>query len=465
MPGVAFSTRLGGVSPAPYDSLNLSPATGDDPERVAANRLRLSGALGLPADYFPDLFAGAGRPALRLARRLPLHVCFGCTNGECGQLFRRVDPMPRIRGLMVAASLVTTSLAVSPVGRAQDWPMYRGGPELRGIAGGSLPDKPVLLWRFKTSGPVKSSAAVVNNRVFIGSSDGNVYALKLADGHKLWSFKTGGDVESSPLVLQEKVFTGASDGFLYALDAASGALKWKYETGDKIVGAPNWDKKGTRTSVLVGSYDFKLHCIDTATGKSNWVYETANYINGSPAVANGQAVFGGCDGLLHVIEVTDGHQIREVPAGAYVPGSVALANGKAFFGQYDNRFLCIDLQAGKIDWEFKDRNFPYIASPAVSEDRVVFGGEDKLLHCVKRVDGSSLWSFATRGKVDASPVICRDRVVAGSDDGHLYIVLLESGQEVWSYEIGQAINSSPAVAQGRLIVGSDDGVVYCFGAK
>jgi len=48
---VAFSTRLGGVSPAPYDSLNLSPATGDDPERVAANRLRLSGALGLPADW------------------------------------------------------------------------------------------------------------------------------------------------------------------------------------------------------------------------------------------------------------------------------------------------------------------------------------------------------------------------------------------------------------------------------
>ena len=67
--------------------------------------------------------------------------------------------------------------------------------------------------------------------------------------------------------------------------------------------------------MLVGSYDFKLHCVDAATGRSNWVYETGNYINGSPAVANGQAVFGGCDGLLHVISLADGKQVKEVEAG------------------------------------------------------------------------------------------------------------------------------------------------------
>ena len=44
---VAFSTRAGGVSDGPYDSLNLSPATGDDPERVDVNRARVAGALGV----------------------------------------------------------------------------------------------------------------------------------------------------------------------------------------------------------------------------------------------------------------------------------------------------------------------------------------------------------------------------------------------------------------------------------
>jgi YfiH family protein len=36
-----FTTRHGGVSPAPWDSLNLAADTGDDPDRVNANRARL----------------------------------------------------------------------------------------------------------------------------------------------------------------------------------------------------------------------------------------------------------------------------------------------------------------------------------------------------------------------------------------------------------------------------------------
>src|SRR6188508_92523 len=43
---VAFSTRRGGVSRAPFESLNLGRLTDDDPERVAENRRRLCVELG-----------------------------------------------------------------------------------------------------------------------------------------------------------------------------------------------------------------------------------------------------------------------------------------------------------------------------------------------------------------------------------------------------------------------------------
>lgn len=42
----AESTRHGGVSPAPYVSLNLGKSTGDAPEHVAENRRRFCSALG-----------------------------------------------------------------------------------------------------------------------------------------------------------------------------------------------------------------------------------------------------------------------------------------------------------------------------------------------------------------------------------------------------------------------------------
>ena len=47
---VAFTTRVGGVSAAPYDSLNLTVGTGDDPERVEQNRRIACESLGLAYD-------------------------------------------------------------------------------------------------------------------------------------------------------------------------------------------------------------------------------------------------------------------------------------------------------------------------------------------------------------------------------------------------------------------------------
>ena len=46
---VAFTTRVGGVSEAPYDSLNLTIGTGDDRVRVEENRRLACEAVGVPA--------------------------------------------------------------------------------------------------------------------------------------------------------------------------------------------------------------------------------------------------------------------------------------------------------------------------------------------------------------------------------------------------------------------------------
>jgi YfiH family protein len=48
LPGAraAFSTRVGGVSEAPYEALNVAILTGDERDAVRENRLRLASALG-----------------------------------------------------------------------------------------------------------------------------------------------------------------------------------------------------------------------------------------------------------------------------------------------------------------------------------------------------------------------------------------------------------------------------------
>ena len=46
-----FSTRRGGVSPAPWDTLDLRFGCGDAPENVAENYRRLLGAVGVEPEW------------------------------------------------------------------------------------------------------------------------------------------------------------------------------------------------------------------------------------------------------------------------------------------------------------------------------------------------------------------------------------------------------------------------------
>jgi YfiH family protein len=79
----AFPTRKGGVSPAPYESLDLGLAVGDEPALVLENRRRFAAAAGLPLERWvvPRQVHGtgiaavtetdAGRGAFALAAGVP----------------------------------------------------------------------------------------------------------------------------------------------------------------------------------------------------------------------------------------------------------------------------------------------------------------------------------------------------------------------------------------------------------
>ena len=85
-----------------------------------------------------------------------------------------------------------------------------------------------------------------------------------------------------------------------------------------------------------------------------------------------------------------------------------------------------------------------------------------MVHALDAETGGSLWTFATKGRVDSSPVIVGQRVIVCSLDGNIYILNLATGKEVWSFNSGSPFSASPAVGGGRLVVGSEEGLIHCF---
>jgi outer membrane protein assembly factor BamB len=367
-------------------------------------------------------------------------------------------------GLAVSGSAaLERASAAAPAPGA--WLQYRGNAAQTGVAAGTLRPKLKVAWKFKTGKAIMSSPVVDRaGRIFVGSDDKKLHAIR-PNGKQLWTFQTSAEVQAPPAVVGNLVVFGSVDGYLYAVDTATGKFRWKYRTDDKILGAANYAPAptGGGTWIVVGSYDSILHCVNAGTGKRQWVYETGNYVNGTPAITGGKVVFGNCDGNLYTLSLKDGKPLgTPLEVRNYIPSSIAVDKNIAYFGHYGNEVMAANLATGKLDWTFKDRQFPYVSAAAVAADRIVIGGRDKRVHCIKRADGKEAWNARTRGEVDSSPVICDGKVVVGSEDGRVYLLGLADGKELWNYQVGAPVMSSPAVVSGRVYIGANDGYLYAF---
>ena len=363
--------------------------------------------------------------------------------------------------LLAICLFISSSVVFGQDTPADNWSQFRGNHHLTGVSQSRLPANPRQLWSFEAGDAIESSAAIVGGTVFVGTQKGELVALSLENGALYWRFSTGSPIgESSPAYSGGVVYIGDSSGWINAINATNGQKLWAFKTGSEIKSSPV--VVGDR--VLIGSYDQTLYCLSTRNGSVLWKVRTEGPVHSTPSIADGLAYVAGCDEVFRGIRISDGKEVVTVSSGAYTGASPALRGGYAFYGTFDNEVLMVNLKERRIDWRYEhpQRKFPFYSSAAVTNDRLVVGGRDKLVHGISTA-GKGLWTFATRARVESSPAISGDRVFVGSNDGRFYALNLGTGAKVWEFNAGSAISASPAIANGRIVIGSHDGRLYCFG--
>ena len=132
---------------------------------------------------------------------------------------------------------------------------------------------------------------------------------------------------------------------------------------------------------------------------------------------------------------------------------------------HENQVLAVDLVRHELVWvyEHPKRKFPFYASAAATDEIIVIGGRDKIVHGLDAVTGVARWTYPAGARINSSAVIVGDRAFLATTRGVVLALDLETGELVWEYETGSAFIASPAVAESRLVISSLDGVVYCFG--
>jgi eukaryotic-like serine/threonine-protein kinase len=330
---------------------------------------------------------------------------------------------------------------------AQDAPLFRGNLQHTGVyKAAGVPKLNGIRWKFHTSGSVISSPAVVNGVAYVGSTDGNLYAVDAGSGALKWKFATQSWVVSSPAVAAGMVYFESYDSNLYAVDTNAGQLKWKFQTGG--------EKR------YAGKH---LHHLEPATEN---MPDPWDFYLSSPSVWNDMVYFGSSDGNVYALDANSGALKWKFQTGDVVHSSPALADGILYLGSWDTYLYALDAVSGKEKWRFKTGDDPEFhnhvgiqSSPAVVDGVVYFGSRDSYAYAVDAATGKQLWRFSTDGSwVNNSPVVHEGKVYFGTSiPGILHAVDAKTGTSLFHMPSGTPVFASLAIAGGTLYVGTFGG--------
>ncbi|MGA8493080.1 MAG: PQQ-binding-like beta-propeller repeat protein [Terriglobales bacterium] len=311
-------------------------------------------------------------------------------------------------------------------------------------------------WTFTTAGYVNASPAVADGVVYIGSNDGNLYALNASTGAKLWNFTTKLEINSSPAVANGTVYVASNDGNLYALNASNGAKLWSF------AGDPTSDPTVASGVVYMGGGN-NVYALNAKTGAELWSFTTGYQVSSTPAVSNEVVYIGSQDTNLYALNATTGAKIWSFTTPASIQSPPTVADGVVYIGSTNGRLYALNANTGAELWSFAtgDRVF---CSPALANGVVyVVASDSGYVYALNARTGAELWDFYAGGFVYSSPAVANGVLYVGSESNNVYAVNASTGAELWSFPTGSQISqSSPAVANGVVYIGSFDKNLYAF---
>jgi outer membrane protein assembly factor BamB len=191
------------------------------------------------------------------------------------------------------------------------------------------------LWTYRAAGAVKASPTLSNGVLYFGDYAGDVQAVRERDGHRLWRSGSGGALlgsgtfYSTAAVVYGRVYLGNTDGRVYAYDQYSGKLDWAVQTGAYVYASPAVaNAPNVGPTIYLGSYDGTFYALGAQSGHIRWQHRVGGRISGSATIvgrtvyfadlgehrtigmdiSTGQVVYRNSSGAFDPV-ITDGHNI------------------------------------------------------------------------------------------------------------------------------------------------------------
>ena len=317
----------------------------------------------------------------------------------------------------------------------------------------------LLRWKFVTQGIVRSRPAISDGLAYSASDDGYLYAVDTQNGKQAWRTDIGNAMpreqrenlgtstdptgydywQSSPVVASGQVYVGSIDGNVYALAADTGKINWMFKTDRQVRATPTVDN-GT---LYVGSWDKSVYALDALTGQVRWQTPVGGQVQTTALVADGTVYCASRKASVVALDAQTGKITWESGYGTnmWVESSPRLKNGILYIGSSGSKWVVgLDSQTGEILTTFMSNAFNW-STPAIGDDTLYIGGTS--------------FRHGDRGGLFALKLVDGKLSNLSQDQWHLPISETLEAAGDWS-----GVASSPVVADGVVYFGGLDGALY-----
>ncbi len=341
----------------------------------------------------------------------------------------------------------------------------------------SLPPAPVRLYRvawqrpfvpttsFESRPTERGGVAVdpTTSLALFGTRDGWLHAVR-PDGTLAWEFRGGGPL-GAPVVEGDTVYVGSSDGRLYAVAIATGKERWRYQSDEDLATRP----ATANGSVYVASLQDTLFCVDAATGAWKWHHRRETKAAGftilgaAAAVAAGDAVYAAySDGFVAALDAKTGAPRWEkqvAPPDDHLDvDALALDGARLYAAAYSGAVLAVDARTGDPLWKSAA---PAAARVAVAPGLVV-AVTSQSVQAFSSADGTAVWTVPLDGSPSGDPVVAGKWLLVPSGEQGLRWLETSTGRTLRVFDPGTGVSGSPAVTGARVYVLSNGGDLFAL---
>jgi len=184
-----------------------------------------------------------------------------------------------------------------------------------------------VVWTYHAAGAVKASPTLSDGMLYFGDYSGHVQALQARTGRRIWDSGSegaplgSGTFYSTAAVMYGRVFLGNTDGRIYAYDAFTGQLDWAVQTGAYVYSSPAIvDAPGLGPTVYAGSYDGTFYALNARSGRIAWRFHPGGRISGSATIVGRVVYFADlASHRTYGLSISTGRVLFQMDTGSFDP--------------------------------------------------------------------------------------------------------------------------------------------------